>query len=262
MYGVIYEAINKTNNKRYIGQTTQKIENRINHHKIVSKNNTRAFYCAIRKYGWDNFEWKTIDYAENSDELNSKEMFWILFFNAHKKGGYNMTIGGQYSKDDVLKKYGRCSNTMNIRQEKEFMVFDKQGIYIKTTKNIAAFAEEIKALPSNVGLVLKNKKNSVGEYILFYEDEFTQEKLNKHIKQLRNTNEFTVFDYKTGMCLGVWSNFTRCNEDTGFSRRMMERQLIEGIKTHARKFIIKYLNDCNENELDRVNTYQLEKLSA
>jgi len=32
---------------------------------------------AIRKYGKKSFEWEVIDTADNKDELNEKEKYWI-----------------------------------------------------------------------------------------------------------------------------------------------------------------------------------------
>ena len=63
MYGLIYEAINKVNNKKYIGQTKSRLCSRKGSHKTQSKNGDTIFYRAIRKYGWENFEWKIIDHA-------------------------------------------------------------------------------------------------------------------------------------------------------------------------------------------------------
>jgi hypothetical protein len=53
---------------------------------------------SINKYGEDNFEFETIDSANNLDELNDKEIYWINFYNSVSPNGYNVTGGGQGKK--------------------------------------------------------------------------------------------------------------------------------------------------------------------
>lgn len=96
---IIYKATNKINNKVYIGQTTQKLEKRITSHIRESKReNNRPFLSSINKYGINNFTFETIDFANNLDELNDKEIYWINFYNSVSPNGYNITGGGQGKK--------------------------------------------------------------------------------------------------------------------------------------------------------------------
>ena len=55
----IYMITNKTNNKKYIGQAENKKE-RYKQHKKDSKYKDYVFYRAIRKYGFDNFDFKIL----------------------------------------------------------------------------------------------------------------------------------------------------------------------------------------------------------
>lgn len=97
MYGVIYKATNIKNGKVYIGQTVQELWARKAHHKHHAVNNIKdnIFSRAIRKYGFDNFIWEVIDYADSREELNEKEIHWISFYNSHGVNGYNETDGGE-----------------------------------------------------------------------------------------------------------------------------------------------------------------------
>lgn len=54
----IYIYTNKTNGKKYVGQTCQQVEARWKY-RDGYKNNI-YFYRAIQKYGWDNFEHQII----------------------------------------------------------------------------------------------------------------------------------------------------------------------------------------------------------
>ena len=96
---IIYKATNISNNKIYIGQTTQSLEQRSNQHlretKSIKRNNT-YFHDAIEKYGFNNFNFETIDTAENQEELDQKERFWISYYHSNNsKYGYNLDSGGR-----------------------------------------------------------------------------------------------------------------------------------------------------------------------
>jgi group I intron endonuclease len=94
---IIYKATNKVNGKTYVGQTSRTLEIRMNDHKYGAftkyKDRGIYFYHAIRKYGWDTFEWEIIDTAESLKELNEKEIQWISYYGSYLNG-YNMDIGG------------------------------------------------------------------------------------------------------------------------------------------------------------------------
>ncbi|MFP3041871.1 GIY-YIG nuclease family protein [Treponema primitia] len=95
-YGIIYKATGPTG-KVYIGQTTRKLQDRINGHKCdaLTHNAGGRFYYAIRKYGLDAFSWEQIDTANDHEDLQQKEIYWIAFYKSNNANhGYNLTAGG------------------------------------------------------------------------------------------------------------------------------------------------------------------------
>jgi group I intron endonuclease len=92
--GVIYKAVNITNGKCYVGQAQSFARRKKDHKCYYTKKKTR-FYSAIKKYGWDNFEWFEIDRADSQEDLNQKEIFWIAELNSIHPNGYNLRDGGQ-----------------------------------------------------------------------------------------------------------------------------------------------------------------------
>lgn len=95
IYGYIYCVTNVINKKRYVGQTTKKVEQRFKEHKISSKKNPKTyFHRAIAKYGIENFQLEILDYAHSYEELNQKEEDWVYILNTFVPAGYNMTTGG------------------------------------------------------------------------------------------------------------------------------------------------------------------------
>lgn len=89
----IYKSVNTKNGKVYIGFDSN-WPNRSNNHKSASKKQDSKFYRAIRKYGWDNFEWSII-YQSKDKQHTLKEME-SHFINEYDSfhNGYNSTLGG------------------------------------------------------------------------------------------------------------------------------------------------------------------------
>ena len=92
----IYKIENLVNGKCYIGQS-ENIEQRWERHQTTLTNpNDKGYnyplYRAIRKYGQENFSWKILEQC-SKEELNTKEKYWVAFYNSFHNG-YNQTEGG------------------------------------------------------------------------------------------------------------------------------------------------------------------------
>lgn len=90
-YGFIYMTTNLVNQRRYIGK------------KKYDKHGTWKTYLgsgttlkrAVAKYGAENFRRDILDIAYSSDELNTKEQYWIDQYNAvSDRSFYNIAPGG------------------------------------------------------------------------------------------------------------------------------------------------------------------------
>lgn len=94
---LIYKITNTINNKLYIGLTSVSLRERWTNHKSNCRNPlkyTSALYCAIRKYGIENFTIEQIDTADSLEELNIKEQVYIKALNTLAPNGYNLDNGG------------------------------------------------------------------------------------------------------------------------------------------------------------------------
>ena len=94
---LIYRAINIINGKSYIGLTTLTLGQRKHQHWLNTRKESHEkypFYSAIKKYGWDNFEWQELATAETKEQLVELEKQFILEYNTYKDG-YNATVGGE-----------------------------------------------------------------------------------------------------------------------------------------------------------------------
>lgn len=95
---LIYVATNSINGKQYVGLTTRTIENRIRGHlnDMIRFPNIK-FYRAMRKYGYENFNFEIIeDDITDLKTLKEAEVYWIDFLDTYYNG-YNSTFGGDDS---------------------------------------------------------------------------------------------------------------------------------------------------------------------
>ena len=173
----IYIIRNTCNNKVYVGQTTQTLEQRFHKHIIDSKvidKAHRPLYQAMQKYGKDNFYIELIEKC-NLKDADDREQYWIKFYNSYGNDGYNATIGGQsykpyyyediakliengYSRNQITEIIGCYKDTVSkvaraynlplnkVKMNKSIIQYDLNGNQINKFENIASAARYIKDL--------------------------------------------------------------------------------------------------------------------
>lgn len=93
---LIYIIKNKVNEKVYIGQTVQDMNERFRQHlkpSTFKKRGTYKIYNAMSKYGKENFYIELVENEIPSEIIDDKEIFYINKFNSYLNG-YNSTNGG------------------------------------------------------------------------------------------------------------------------------------------------------------------------
>src|SRR5208337_1564004 len=100
MIMIVYKITNSINNKAYVGQSQQTLEERWTKHKYDAKRNVyNHFYKAIRKYGTDCWKLEVLEEIEDISNLNEAEMKWIEHYDTFNRDkGYNSTNGGENGK--------------------------------------------------------------------------------------------------------------------------------------------------------------------
>lgn len=94
----IYKCTNKINQKSYIGFDSN-WPNRKNRHKYECLKRNTKFYAAIRKYGWDSFDWMILYQSKDRNHtLNKMENFFIVEYDTINFG-YNLIPGGSKRAD-------------------------------------------------------------------------------------------------------------------------------------------------------------------
>ena len=262
---LIYCYCNKQNLKKYIGITRRTLEQReLNHiseayNPNCLKYNT-PFKCAIRKYSIDEFDKMIIDYADNLEEANKKEKYYIEKYNTYcykKNGwGYNATEGG-----DGVKRHYR-----NIVQ------LDKNNGNLINIFESVSDAENILNI-GHISECLYKKIPSTGGYCWMFEDEYktkTPKEIFDYIQIINNRIVQLTKDFKL---VKIWdsaleaSKILNCQDSliisvckgkrqshNGFIWRFYEDYILNKIPIYNKKKIFQY--DLNNELLKVFDTLQ------
>lgn len=177
----IYKITNKTNQKSYIGKSTN-IEERWHYHKIhfnYEKEYDKPLYKAFRKYGLENFTFEIIETLtefEYEEKVNQRESYWIEYYNAYGSTGYNGTKGGDGGQTvaDPRKAYGKLSREEVIYLRKRYLECKYPASYIHEIE----FKDKITLRGFQAIWLGENAKDIMPEV-------FTEENKKKQIKLSR-----------------------------------------------------------------------------
>ena len=117
MYGHVYCITNKTNGKKYIGQTTQERPARRGQAHFWNSANGVLRHAVI-KYGMNAFTFEVIGVAANQDSLDLLEETAVALLNTISPNGYNLRYGGNGGgrlSDKVRAKFLKQRNTFEYR---------------------------------------------------------------------------------------------------------------------------------------------------
>lgn len=119
---IIYLARNRINGKVYVGQTVVSLAERMGDHrrKALVHRSRSHFHSAIRKYGFDAFEWTILERSLMREALNSSERAWIKkYHSTDPRRGYNNTTGGDACEftEEAKKRIGDAGKGRKLRPE-------------------------------------------------------------------------------------------------------------------------------------------------
>lgn len=132
--GYIYCITNLINNKRYVGKTTDSIENRWKEHRKDCRkrqNEKRPLYDAINKYGIENFKIEQLEIVSDS-KLSDREIYWIQELQTYGKNGYNASKGGDGT---ILYDYQEFIDLYNLGYSSR-KISEKTGASVETINKV------------------------------------------------------------------------------------------------------------------------------
>lgn len=104
----VYKITNLINNKIYIGITTTPMSNRVSSYKSATKSqrpNKHRIVMAMKKYGFENFNFEIIFETDDKEELKKKEIEFIALYNSTNTSiGYNVSVGGFLRSEEANQK--------------------------------------------------------------------------------------------------------------------------------------------------------------
>ena len=97
---IIYCAICIMDNKKYIGQTVETLLSRKKDHENAARDGENShLYDAMREHGFNRFCWGVIDKADNDEQADYKEKYWIKHLHTtDEEYGYNIAPGEYQTK--------------------------------------------------------------------------------------------------------------------------------------------------------------------
>jgi group I intron endonuclease len=136
---LVYVITNTINNKRYIGQTVQKLEARWKRHTYPSRN--MAISRAIKKHGSEHFNIRVLARCVSIEEMNHREAYYIKLFNTLCPNGYNLDSGGknkithQSTKDKLSKIHkGRIGKPLSTKTKERLALINTGKKHSEETK--------------------------------------------------------------------------------------------------------------------------------
>ena len=239
MYGIIYKATNKINNKIYIGQTTTDLEQRIYVHIYRAEKSLEIththFINAIRKYGKTNFIWEIIDDANSQEELNTKEQHWINYYNSIEEG-YNIQKGGQDGGYNSEKFAYACGS-------RPFLAYKVNGEFLGEFINKKSFERKYHLANSNIKSLLENKYNSCNGIICIDKEEFTEQLLKEKLEKAKQTfRPFVAINLKTKEEFGPFETMKECREQLGLKHNHIG-EILKGIRKSQEGYTFKFIDN-------------------
>lgn len=242
--GYIYKITNKTNGHSYIGQTHYSVLQRFNEHWRDSKRCDYKFSRALRKYGKDGFDICVIEEIPD-EELNSREQYWIQYYDTFNNG-YNSTLGGDgislIDRDAIicswesglniksisdslhickttiqnyLHDYEQYSNTDSVRrgkknQMREVLQYDLNGNYVCSYESIADAAKQCNVDRSLISACCRKKRWSGAGYQWRYANDTAPDNYIHEQKIQRPVRQYDLH----GVMLNEYESITLAYEKT------------------------------------------------
>jgi group I intron endonuclease len=181
----IYRFTNKTNGKVYIGRTDSFERRLVEHRASVKSGKGYALHDAIRKHGWENFEYGVIDQAETQQEIVAKELEYIVKHDSVRTG-YNSTLETKHGGDNWSGRKDSFEYSEFINKMTQINNEGRMHGKIHTEDSIDKMKEKAKG------------RFTLPWYIQKYGEELGTQKYNDRCQALRNRNYNKFKDPSTG----------------------------------------------------------------
>ena len=217
--GYVYIFVNNTNNKIYVGKTTELYTKRWAEHKYnaFTKQLNTYLYKALRKYTWEGFSKYVIYQTEefdNKDDVDriiiEKEKYYINLFRSDMSDfGYNLTKGGdgivgfKHSEEtkqhfseirtgNLHPNYGNLNNSTSD----VILQFDLDFNFIKEWPSMSEIGRQLNYKPNNISKCCSNQIGSYKGYIWVKKEDYYDGYLQNNKNRVKcKSNDKAVLQY-------------------------------------------------------------------
>nr|DAM78930.1 MAG TPA: intron associated endonuclease [Caudoviricetes sp.] len=232
----IYKATNKINGKSYIGKTVDYKTRVWQHRRCYEKENCK-FHDAIKKYGFESFEWDILEICNNESDACNLEIHYIELYNSYRDG-YNENKGG-----------------VGGHNARSIVCLTLDGEYVKRYDSAAEAELKDGFCNSSVLLCCKNKQRACQNHLFMFEDDYLKNGARKYEKPDRTNMKRVVQCDSNGNFINKFESVKEAAEKTGSNRTTISGVLSKKYKT-ANGYIFVYEEDFPIKDL---SIYQKKK---
>lgn len=174
----VYKITDLTNNKIYVGATTEGSGLRFRRHITRAEAGSSYPICqAIREHGSKNFKVEILEFCDSLDSMNDREAYWIAFTGCtNPEIGYNGKAGGgiRFQSEESRMKIGDAHRGKISNKRKSLLQYDSEGNFIKEYASLSSAEDQTGICRSSILRVINKKalKPSVkNPYIWIYKTE-------------------------------------------------------------------------------------------
>lgn len=163
----IYCFTNLINQKKYIGSSCSSNPSRRYNQHLYWVNHPDGekgqypLYCAIRKYGIENFSYTILEYfSDEIDEyeIREKEHDYLIKYNVLVPNGYNQTLDTHHPRNDP-KTYEKMSETKRNNAKQVARLDDNNNI-LEIWRSIADCAEQTQYNEKHIAACCRGERKS------------------------------------------------------------------------------------------------------
>lgn len=223
-YGFIY-CYTSPSGKKYIGKTKTTLKERAKNQAKGYKG-CKAFYNAIQKYGWNNFEVEILEEVP-LDIIDDTEVEYILLYDTtNKNKGYNIISDRQ--------EYIKILNQIPV-----YSYDNITGELLESYVSASEAERTMNVYKGSIRRVLNDPQHCVKNCY------WKTEKFNKIEIQERkivqpNSKKIYMYNAKTGDFIKEFNSIRETSRETGYNRSTIQEQLRREDVKKAKKFVFKY----------------------
>ena len=237
-FGFVYQYVSPSG-KKYIGKTKTSLKERAGTKNGKGYKGCAAFYAAIQKYGWENFECSILKEVP-LEYLDETEVQMILYYDTcNKEKGYNIVC---YMMDWLA----------SMNRIKVYSYDKKTGFFVKEYESIAEAERQCDVFHGTIRRTINHPIwNAKGYY---WRTEKVDQIIIPQSAQMPHSKKVYMYDSLTGELVRTYSSIREATRETGYNRwtiqeHVSRKHVKRGIKYTFRDFKVDNLFDASSTTI-------------